>query len=449
MLTIEAEKYVNIKDKMMIKEETGKNMYDLAGELFPFCRSLTGNGVRKTLQILDEYIGGGMKIFEVPTGTQVFDWTVPKEWNIQDAYIEDEDGIRVVDFQESNLHVVGYSTPVDRVVSLEELQEYLYTLPEQENLIPYVTSYYKERYGFCMSEKQRVSLKPGMYHMVIDSELKDGNLTYGEIIIPGREEKEVFLSSYVCHPSLASNELSGPVVLAELVKWLLKEERRYTYRITLLPETIGAITYLSRNLDVMIKRVIAGYNVTCVGDDQAYSYIASIDGNTLADRALKNVLNIYHPDYKKYSFLESGSDERRYNAPGIDLPVCEFCRTKYWEYKEYHTSGDNMSYISDAGLYGAYDVLKKSIEVLESNDIYKAVCLCEPQLGKRGLYPSISKKGSSKSVNTLKNILAYANGKRDLLEISDILNTPMEEMVKIVNVLCEQDLLERISENED
>lgn len=197
MLTIEAEKYVNIKDKMMIKEETGKNMYDLAGELFPFCRSLTGNGVRKTLQILDEYIGGGMKIFEVPTGTQVFDWTVPKEWNIQDAYIEDEDGIRVVDFQESNLHVVGYSTPVDRVVSLEELQEYLYTLPEQENLIPYVTSYYKERYGFCMSEKQRVSLKPGMYHMVIDSELKDGNLTYGEIIIPGREEKEVFLSSYV------------------------------------------------------------------------------------------------------------------------------------------------------------------------------------------------------------------------------------------------------------
>lgn len=425
--------------------KNGNNMYQLAGELFPICRSLTGNGVRQTLQMIDDYVGNIMKIVEVPSGTQVFDWTIPKEWNIKDAYIENEAGEKIVDFKENNLHVLGYSTPVDTEVNLDELNQYIYTLPDQPDLIPYVTSYYKERYGFCMSENLRQSLKDGIYHMYIDSELSDGSLTYGEIIIPGEEEKEIFLSSYVCHPSLASNELSGPVVLAELVNWIKQEKRKYTYRIVLLPETIGAITYLSRNLDIMKKNIIAGYNVTCVGDDNAYSYIESIEGDTLADEVLKNVLSIEHPEYKTYSFLESGSDERRYNAPGIDLPVCEFCRTKYWEYKEYHTSADDMNYISADGLQGAYDVLKKAILLLEKNATYRATCLCEPQLGKRGLYPTISKKGSSKSVNNMKNLLNYANGKRDLLQISNILKVPVAELVSITEVLLAHDLLERVN----
>lgn len=439
---------MNIEDRMMNKKEIGNEMYALAGKLFPICRSITGNGVRETLDILNEYVGGCIKKVEVPTGTKVFDWTIPKEWNIKEGYIENSQGEKIVDFQDNNLYVVGYSTPVDRSVTLEELNDYIYTLPDQPDVIPYVTSYYKERYGFCMSEKQRDSLKYDTYHMYIDSELKDGNLTYGEIIIPGKEEKEVFLSSYVCHPSLANNEVSGPVVLSELVKWLCAKERRYTYRIILVPETIGAITYLSKNIDVMKKNIIAGYNLTCVGDNNAYSYIQSIEGNTLADRALKNILKIYHPDYKEYSFLESGSDERRYNSPGIDLPVCEFCRTKYWEYKEYHTSADNMDYISADGLYGAFDVLRRTIENIENNAVYRVTCLCEPQLGKRGLYPSISKKGSSKSVNTLKNILMYANGKRDLLQISDILNEPMEEICRLVALLCEHELLERVEKSD-
>lgn len=420
----------------------GNEMYKLADRIFPICRSITGNGVRETLRILNEYVGNAFVIHEVPTGTKVFDWEVPKEWNISDAFIEDEAGNKIIDFKNNNLHVVGYSIPVDKIVSLDELKECIYTLPEQEEVIPYVTSYYKERYGFCMSDIQKQNLKEGKYHIRIDSTLEDGSLTYGEVILPGKSEKEIFLASYVCHPSLASNEVSGPVVLCSLINWLKSIDRYYTYRIVLLPETIGAITYLSRNIGDMRKNVIAGYNITCVGDDNSYSYIESIWGDTLADRAIKTVLMSEHPDYKTFPFKESGSDERRYNAPGVDLPVCAFSRTKYWEYKEYHTSADNMEYISPEGLYGAFDVLHKTILLLEKNKKYRATCLCEPQLGKRGLYPSISKKGSSKEVNNMKNLLAYADGKRDLIEICNILNVSSSELEKIVDVLMEHELLE-------
>ena len=384
-----------------------------------------------------------MVVREVPSGTQVFDWSVPKEWNIRDAWIKDSKGNKILDFKDNNLHVVGYSLPVNKKVNLEELKTIIYTQPEQPDAIPYVTSYYKERYGFCMTQNQKNNLKEDNYHIFIDSELKDGSLTYGEIIIPGDSNKEVFLSTYVCHPSMANNELSGPAVAIYLAKWLKSLPiRRYTYRIIFIPETIGSITYLSQNLEHLKKRVIAGFNISCVGDNRTFSYVASRYGNTLADKVAKNVLRFYYPEYKKYSFLKRGSDERQYNAPGVDLPVCAICRSKYGEYPEYHTSKDNLDFISPEGLAGSFDVYKQCIIALENNYKYRVKVLCEPQLGKRGLYPTISQKGSSKVVKTMTDFIAYADGNNDLIDIGNIIGVPVEELVPIIKNLIDNDLIE-------
>ena len=268
-------------------------MYQLARKLFPICRSITGDGVRKTLQILKkEY--NGLQIYEVPSGTKVFDWTVPKEWNIRNAYIEDSKGKRIIDFNDSNLHVLGYSLPIDCYMSLDKLKEIIYTQPDQPDVIPYVTSYYRESYGFCMSENQKNTLSEDIYHCVIDSELINGSLTYGEIILKGETKKEILLSTYICHPSMANNEVSGMVVTIEIVKWLASlEKRRYTYRIIFIPETIGSITYLSRNFDVMKENMIGGFVLSCVGDNRTYSMVETRYGNTIIDRLLKNILE-YH-----------------------------------------------------------------------------------------------------------------------------------------------------------
>lgn len=426
-----------------ILKEYGQSMYNLCVELFPICRSITGNGVRETLSILNSVIGGEMVVREVPSGTQVFDWSVPKEWNIRDAWIKDSKGNKILDFKDNNLHVVGYSLPVNKKVNLEELKTIIYTQPEQPDAIPYVTSYYKERYGFCMTQNQKNNLKEDNYHIFIDSELKDGSLTYGEIIIPGDSNKEVFLSTYVCHPSMANNELSGPAVAIYLAKWLKSLPiRRYTYRIIFIPETIGSITYLSQNLEHLKKRVIAGFNISCVGDNRTFSYVASRYGNTLADKVAKNVLRFYYHEYKEYSFLKRGSDERQYNAPGVDLPVCAICRSKYGEYPEYHTSKDNLDFISPEGLAGSFDVYKQCIIALENNYKYKVKVLCEPQLGKRGLYPTISQKGSSKVVKTMTDFIAYADGNNDLIDIGNIIGVPVEELVPIIKNLIDNDLIE-------
>lgn len=414
----------------------GQSMYNLCVELFPICRSITGNGVRETLSILNSVIGEEMVVREVPSGTQVFDWSVPKEWNIRDAWIKDSKGNKILDFKDNNLHVVGYSLPANKKVNLEELKTIIYTQPEQPDAIPYVTSYYKERYGFCMTQNKKNNLKEDNYHIFIDSELKDGSLTYGEIIIPGDSNKEVFLSTYVCHPSMANNELSGPAVAIYLAKWLKSLPiRRYTYRIIFIPETIGSITYLSQNLEHLKKRVIAGFNISCVGDNRTFSYVASRYGNTLADKVAKNVLRFYYPEYKEYSFLKRGSDERQYNAPGVDLPVCAICRSKYGEYPEYHTSKDNLDFISPEGLAGAFEVYKQCITVLENNYKYKINVLCEPQLGKRGLYPTISQKGSYDAVKAMTDFIAYADGNNDLIDISNIISVSVKELLPIVKKL--------------
>lgn len=422
----------------------GQEMYDLADKIFPICRSITGAGVRETLNILSEYLtqdGIKLDIKEVPSGTQVFDWTVPKEWIIRAAYIEDRQGNKIIDMKDNNLHVMGYSIPVDKWVSLDELKECIYTQPDQPEVIPYVTSYYKERYGFCMSEEQLSMLQAGEYHIYIDSELIDGSLTYAELVMPGETDEEILLTSYVCHPSMANNECSGPVVLAALMRYINSlRKRRYTYRFLLNPETIGSITYLSRNLEHLKKKLIAGIVLSCVGDDRDYSIIESRYADTLADKSLKSILET-KVRYTRYPFLERGSDERQYNAPGIELPVVGFCRSKYGEYPEYHTSADNMGMISPVGLQGSYETIVQWINSMENNRKYQVTVLCEPQLGRRGLYPTVSQKGSYDEIQAMVDLITYADGNNDLFDISRIIGVAPFELIPIVQKLSENGLL--------
>lgn len=414
-----------------MSDTLGKKMYALAGRMFPICRSITGDGFRKSLNILCEEVPD-IKIYEVPSGTRVFDWIVPKEWNIRGGGIYRYNGDKVIDFVDSNLHVMGYSTPIHDIITREELLDHVYTQPDQPFLIPYITSYYKERWGFCMSENQKKTLTDEKYRVEIDSSLKDGNLTYGDLLVRGECEKEILITTYLCHPSMANNELSGPAVIVELMKYVQQlKKRRYSYRFVINPETIGSITYLSRNLETLQKNVVAGFVLSCVGDDRTYSYIESKYGDTLADRVLQNVLNFHYPKYKRYTFLKRGSDERQYNSAGVDLPVCGFCRSKYEEYPEYHTSADNMDLISPEGLQGAYEVMVKVIDTLENNYYYRMKCLCEPQLGKRGLYPTVSQKGTYIAVKAMTHFIAYADGRSDLIDISNIINVPTTELITI------------------
>ena len=419
----------------------GKDMYRLAERLFPICRSLTGNGFRESLRILMKGLEN-FHTYEIPTGTQVFDWTVPKEWNIRGGYIETLDGKRVIDFADTNLHVMGYSTPIDAVLSREELLEHVYTQPDQPDWIPYVTSYYKERWGFCMSEKQKQALTDDQYHVVIDSELKEGSLTLGDIVIKGETDEEIMFTTYLCHPSMANNELSGPVVWRALIDYVMAmPKRRYTYRFVINPETIGSIAYLSKNLDALKKNLVAGFVLSCVGDNRTYSYVESKYANTLADRVVRSVLSYHYPEYKTYSFLKRGSDERQYNAAGVGLPVCGLNRSKYGEYPEYHTSADDMSLISEDGLQGSYEECVKIINALEYNRNYTMTCTCEPQLGKRGLYPTVSQKGSYDAIKAMVDFIAYADGKNDLIAISERLHQPIDVLIPIIDKLQEAGLI--------
>lgn len=419
-------------------------MYDLIKKLYKIPRSITGNGVRETLKELQK-ICPLLTIHEVPSGTQVFDWTVPKEWNIRDAWIKDPNGNRIVDFKENNLHIVGYSTPIHKKLNLSELKEHLYTLPDQPDWIPYITSYYQERWGFCISENQRQSLIEGEYEICIESELKNGSLTYGEILIPSttQNDKEIFLSTYVCHPQMANNELSGPAVTIFLAKWLMElKERKYNYRIFIGPETIGSITYLSQNYQTMKQNIIAGFVLTCVGDERAFSYLESPYANTLADKAAISILSQYTERFITYSFLERGSDERQYCSPGIRLPICSVMRTKYGKYPEYHTSADDLSLVTEKGLQESFDIYQKIISALEYNKKYIATNLCEPQLGKRGLYSTLSTKQPQQFVRNLTNVLTYCDGTNDFFDLCKITKLKSEELIEILNMLLQHNLIE-------
>ena len=404
----------------------GQELWNWANDLFPICRSLTGEGNRQTLNYLKQIVPS-LNTHEVPTGTKAFDWNVPDEWTIRGGHITDPEGNKVVDFADNNLHVVGYSEPVNRSISLDELQQHLHSIPDLPDAIPYVTSYYARNWGFCMADAVRRNLPNGKYQVVIDASLAPGNLTYGEVFIPStdaRQTKEVLLSTYICHPSLANNELSGPVVVAALCRWLSGlGHRRYNYRCIFIPETIGSLVYLSRHLEQLKQNVVAGYVVTCVGDDKAYSYLPSRAGNTLADRAATHVLGRHYPGFVRYEWRDRGSDERQYCSPGADLPVASVMRSKYGAYPEYHTSDDNMRLISPGGLGGAFSLYKKILMALEENFVPLATCIGEPQLGRHGLYPTTSFRGSADNSRHLLDVLTYADGSLDLLDIGDKLNT--------------------------
>jgi aminopeptidase-like protein len=427
---------------MMSGKDIGVQMHGWARDLFPICRSLTGDGVRTTLNYIKNLLPD-LQILSVPSGTQAFDWTVPDEWTIRDAYVLDEAGARIIDFKAHNLHVVGYSEPVDQWLDLEELNKHLYSLPDQPDAIPYITSYYARRWGFCLTHEQREKLKPRRYRAVIDSDLKPGVLNYAELILPGQSEQEVMLSTYVCHPSMANNELTGPVVALALARWLMSRKNRYTYRIVFVPETIGSIVYLSRNIDHLKRQVLAGLNITCIGDDRCYSYLPSRDGNTLSDRAALHVLKHIDPDFKRYSWLDRGSDERQYCAPGVDLPIATIMRSKYGEFPEYHTSLDDLNLVTPEGLAGGFNALRQAIEVIESNVFLKTTVLCEPQLGKRGLYPTLSTKETGAQVRAMMNLISYCDG-RSLLEIAEIIDEPVSKLLGILKPLIENGLIEAI-----
>jgi len=432
-------------------DSVGCKLFRLANELWPLNRSLTGAGVRDTLQSLKR-VAKNLVVHEVPSGKQVFDWQIPKEWLVRDAWILAPSGRKICNFKENNLHLVGYSTPIICKLTLKELMPHLHSLPSQPNAIPYVTSYYEKNWGFCIAYDELKTLPDGEYEIFIDTELFDGVLNYGEILIPGESCKEVFLSTYICHPSMANNEISGPVIAVFLSQWLAElRNRTYSYRIIFIPETIGSIAYLSTNLNKLKENVIAGFNLTCLGDDRTYSYLPSRAGNSISDDIAKHVLKYLEPNYKSYTWSNRGSDERQYCAPHIDLPVASIMRSKYGEYPEYHTSLDNLErVVSPSGLEGGYIALKLAIEGLERNCIPVIKTFGEPQLGKRGLYPSLSIKNSSTSeLERMMNLITWSDGRHTLLEIANIINSPIWELYQILDRLVSENLIELNPINHD
>lgn len=425
--------------------EEGFQMYTWAKGLFPLNRSLTGDGVRETLNYIRKIIPS-LELKRVKSGTTVFDWTVPKEWKVKDAYIIKPDGTKIANFKENNLHLVGYSASVNKELSLAELLEHIHTREDIPNAIPYVTSYYDRVWGFCITELEKRKLEDGIYKVLIDTEFMDGNLDYAELTIPGNTKKQILISTYICHPSMANNELSGPVVTTMLAKWLLKKKKlRYTYKLVFVPETIGAIAYIHNNYNQLRNNTLGGFVVSCVGDNNSYSILQSKVDDSLINQIGLNVVRYCIKDtHKEYCFLDRGSDERQYSSPGVDIPMISLMRSKYGEYIEYHTSLDNLDFISPSGLFGGLEMHKMAIDALEYNFFYKVNIPCEPQLGKRGLYPNISKVDGYGNVKNMMDILSYLDGTMDLVSISNFLSIPFYEVYSIIKVLVDDGLISKV-----
>lgn len=452
--------------------EIGNNMHELMVELFPICRSITGNGVRTSLQILQNHIP--LIIFEVPSGTKVFDWTVPREWNIQDAYVKNPEGQKIIDFKKSNLHVLNYSVPIHKKISLDELKPHLHSLPEQPDVIPYRTSYYKENWGFCLSHNQLLKLENDEYEVFIDSTLDDGSLTYGEFFIKGKSEDEVLLTCYPCHPSMCNDNLSGVVLLTFLAKYLKNLSLNYSYRFLFIPETIGAITWLSKN-EKNVFKIKHGLVATCVGDPGCVSYKKSRQGDAEIDQTVIEVLKNSGDDYKIFDFYPTGSDERQFCSPGFNLPIGSLERTFAPAFSEYHTSADDTEFVQDKYLGDTFSKYIQVIFKLEENfgkfkindnkKIIKKIKKssndkifvnqnpkCEPQLGKRNLYHSIGSQipsqGGEKILNqfALLWVLNYSDGLHSLYDISELSGYDFEQIKNAADALEGCDLLKEIND---
>lgn len=415
-------------------EAIGKEMHALASELFPFCRSITGDGVRRTLHALQHRIP--LALTEVPSDTEVFDWTVPKEWNIRDAWIKNSRGERVVDFHVNNLHVVNYSAPVKCKVALSELRQHLYTLPEQPDLIPYRTSYYKENWGFCVSQRQLDRMQDDIYEVCIDATLEAGSLTIGELLLAGQSNEEVLISCHTCHPSLANDNLSGIALATQLAMRLQEHPRRYSYRFLFLPGTIGSITWLALN-EEKTHNIKHGLVLTCVGDDGPITYKRSRRGAAEIDRAAALVLKTSSEPHRIIDFYPYGYDERQYCSPGFNLAVGCFMRSEHGTFPEYHTSGDNLSFIQPKYLAGSFDKVWRIVQVLENNRVYvNQNPKCEPRLGKRGLYDSVGgTRHGAFSEMALLWVLNLADGEHDLLAMAERSGMAFEGMVAAAHAL--------------
>jgi len=420
--------------------QVGKEMYELIQGLYPICRSITGDGVRQTLNILKRDIP--LKVHKVPSDTKVFDWSIPKEWNIRDAYVKDSKGNKIIDFRKSNLHVLNYSIPVQKKVSLEELKEHLFTIPEHPEWIPYRTSYYAENWGFCLTHKQYLGLPDDEYEVVIDSTLENGFLTYGEYFIKGEKPDEILLSSHICHPSLCNDNLSGIALTTFLAKKLSNIPLRYSYRFLFIPGTIGSIAWLSINQHSCFK-IKHGLVVSCVGDSGKFMYKKSRQGGAEIDRACINILRNSQKDFEVNNFFPYGYDERQYCSPGFNLPIGCLSRSTHGRYPEYHSSADNFDIVHANFLAESFEVYLSVIDLLEQNKIYiNTNPFCEPQLGKRGLYDKIGARSDSKEKQlAMLWVLNLSDGNHSLLDISDKSGLDFKLIKDIAELLLKHNLL--------
>jgi aminopeptidase-like protein len=450
-----------------IRDVTKKNeLYELMEELFPICRSVTGNGVRNTLKILKKKIN--LKIVEIPTGTKVFDWKVPSEWNIRDAYVKDSKGEKIIDFKKSNIHILNYSTPINKKISKKELKLHLHTLPEKPDSIPYVTSYYKRQWGFCTTHNQLKAMNDDFYQVKIDSTLKDGALTYGEFFKKGKCSDEILISTYVCHPSLCNDNLSGIVISAKIAEILSKNDTFFSYRFLFIPETIGAITWLSKN-ESRLSKIRNCLVITCAGDNGKFTYKKTKSGNNTMDKIFLDVFKRSRKKTKIKEFFPYGSDERQFSSPGINIPTGVFMRTPYYEFPQYHTADDNLEFVESFALNESLSMLSDIILEFESkkeikenpknkiNSKSKDVFInlkpkCEPQLGKRKIYRNISKRRLAGKMNSedlseiaIFWILNLSDGSYSLKDISKRSGLTLKLLRKTSKILMEKKLLKKLT----
>ncbi len=421
-------------------EQAGNEAYSLMQKLFPLCRSITGKAFRESLQVLKSFFP--LTMHEIPSGSEVFDWTVPKEWNIRDAYIKNSSGKKIIDFQKNNLHVVSYSQPIHKKMSLDELKPHLHTLPEFPDWIPYHTSYYKDNWGFCLSHHQFSQLENDTYEVVIDSSLENGVLNYGEFFLQGKVSDEVLISSYLCHPSMCNDNLSGPVVLTALASYLKSCDLHYSYRFIIIPETIGAIAWLNRN-EQSIKKIKHGLIATCCGDSGHLTFKKTRQGNTEIDRIAIKILKDSNCKYEILDFFPSGSDERQFCSPGFDLPVGSLMRTPYARFPEYHTSADNLDFVQPKFLGDTIEKYLHVIFVLESNfKLESQFQKCEPQLSKRGLYSDLGGiKKHAINKQAIQWVLNLSDGKNSLLDIAERSNLKFMDVKMAADVLLSHGIL--------